>query len=73
MTHYEVIKLFNGYLVIYIRPYFIVLYYILSRGVALYCTCTAAFVVFMYDASVHCLPFRIISTEHSIITQAASQ
>jgi len=44
MTHYEVIKLFNGYLVIYIRPYSIALYYILSRGVAvtLYCTCTSA-------------------------------
>ena len=25
------------------------------------------------DASLHCLPFHIISTEHSIITQAASQ
>ena len=39
---YEVIKLFNGYLVIYIWLYSIALYYILSRDVVLYCTCTAA-------------------------------
>jgi len=42
VTHYEVIKLLDGYLAIYIRPYCVVLYYILSRGVALYCTCTGA-------------------------------
>jgi len=35
VTHYEVIKLFNGYLAVYIRPYSIALYHILSRGVAL--------------------------------------
>ena len=39
MTHHVVIKLFNGYLVVSIRPYSIVLYHILSRGVALYSTC----------------------------------
>jgi len=29
VTHYEVIKLFNSYLAIYIRPYSIALYHIL--------------------------------------------
>jgi len=43
VTDYEVIKLFIGYLAIYIRPYSIALcYIILSRDVALYCTGTAA-------------------------------
>jgi len=36
VTHYDVIKLLSGYLAIYIRPYSIALYHILSRGVALY-------------------------------------
>jgi len=51
VTNYEVIKLFDGYLVIYIRPYSIAFYYILSRGVALYCTCTVALqLCCLYDA-----------------------
>ena len=54
VTPYEVIiKLFNGYLAIYIRPYSIAFYYILSRGVALNCTCTASLLSLWYL----CMPF----------------
>jgi len=57
VTHYEVIKLFNGYLAVYIRPYSIPLYYILSRGVALYCTCTAAFLSLWCLCTLFILPY----------------
>jgi len=73
VTHYEVI-IFIGYLAIYIKPFFhyIVLYIeswcctILNLHCMLCC-------LYNYDASdARCLPFHIISTKHSIITQEAT-
>jgi len=51
---------------LYIMPYFIALYHILSRGVALYCTCTTCVVctlsIFRYCFHwVICLPRRPVS------------
>ena len=69
MTHYEVTKLFIGYLAINIRLYSIALYWV----VMLHCIALALQLCCLSSASVRCLSFHINSTEHSIITQAASQ
>jgi len=59
--------------IIYLRPYSIVLYCIIYWVMVLHCIAFALQLCCLHDVSVCCLPFHINSTEHSIITQAASQ